>query len=226
MNKTTLTSTLMALAASLPSPAMGQGRVSVSVVPRLGLVAPDTYFYEQFANFAGDGPVEWTTGSLGRAYVGGLGVELRFGERGFSVRAEVLRSFDGWLVATHGVVIPRVLFEPPQIVNTFLDVPFTVTMTSVQVVLPTKLEVWRLQPYVLVGVGGKFYGFGEPTRPNDVDATLPAEGFTWGGDLGGGVTLPLLGLAVDLQVRDAITKYWGKTQHDLVYSGGVVWRPW
>ena len=198
----------------------------VKLFPRAGVAVPDPYLYEVFTNFAGDGPVEWTTGSVGRAFVAGLGVEVSFGDDGVRVRGEILRSFDTWLLATHGIVQPRVLFEPPRVVNTFLDVPMTLTFASVQVVLPTKLELWRMKPYVLLGVGGKRYGFSEPTSPNEVGAVLPSNGFTWGGDLGGGFTLEVVGLNVDVQVRDAITRYWGKTQHDLLFTGGLLWRLW
>jgi hypothetical protein len=207
-----------------PHAVRAQSDWTVEVIPRLGLVAPDSYFYEVFANFVGDGPVEWTTGSLGRAFVAGLGVEVDVGQSGVRFRAEVLRSFDTWLLSGHNLIIPRVLFEPPQLVSTWFDVPATITMTSVQAVLPLQLAPWGLEPYVLAGVGGKFYAFSEPTRPNDVGATLPSDGFTWGGDVGAGVTVPLFGLTFDVQARDAISRYWDKTQHDLVYSGALKWR--
>jgi hypothetical protein len=77
-----------------------------------------------------------------------------------------------------------------------------------------------MKPYVLLGVGGKRYGFGESTRPNEVGAVLPSDGFTWGGDLGGGFTFEAFGLNADVQLRDAITRYWDKTQHDLLITGG------
>lgn len=210
----------------LPGLVQAQDGLIVKLLPRAGLVAPDQYFYEVFANFAGDGPVEWTTGSLGRGFVAGLGVELGFANDGVLVRGEVLRSFDTWLLATHGIVRPRVLFEPPQVINTFLDVPTTLTFTSVQVVLPTRLEVWRMKPYVLLGVGGKRYGFGEPTRPNDVGAILPQDGYTWAGELGGGFTFEAFGLTADVQVRDVISRYWGKGQNDLLFTAGSTWQVW
>jgi hypothetical protein len=59
-----------------------------------------------------------------------------------------------------------------------------------------------------------------------VEATLPSGGFTWGGDLGGGFTFEAFGLTADVQVRDAITRYWDKTQHDLLFTGGLLWRLW
>lgn len=214
-----------ALAAVLSGPLAGQDRTRISVYPRLGLASPDTYFYEYFKNFYGDGPMEWTSGSLGRAFAAGVGIEVHLGSGGLLVRGEVLRTFDGWLSTVHSVEQPRVLFQPPQINNTWLDIPTSVTATSLQAVLPTRFELWRVSPYFLLGVGGKFYHFGDPTAPNDVEATLPANGFTWGGDLGIGLTLPFWrGLRLDVQLRDALNRYWGKTQHDLYYTGAVLWH--
>lgn len=192
----------------------------VRVYPRLGLLSPDTYFYEYFKNFSGDGLTEWTNASLGRAFIAGAGVEVRLGD-GAYLRGEVLRSFDGWLSAAHSVETLRDMFIPPEIVTTWLDVPATMTLTSVQLVLPTRLELGPVRPYVLVGGGGKFYGFGNPTEPNEVGATLPDDGFTWGGDVGAGLAVRTLGLHLDLQARDAWNRYWGKFQHDFVFSGTV-----
>ena len=214
------------LAFLLPGPIQAQDGLVVKLLPRAGLVAPDQYFYEVFTSFATDDPAEWTTGSLGRAFVAGIAAEVSFGNDGIVVRGEVLRSFDTWLLATHNVVRPRVLFEPPRIINTYFDVPTTLTFTSLQLVLPLRLEVWRVEPYVLLGVGGKRYGFDEPTLPNDVGAILPSNGFVWGGELGGGFTVELFGMTADVQVRDAISRYWDKAQHDLLFTGGLLWQVW
>lgn len=211
---------LLAALALVPASVHAQAPTprGVRVYPRAGLLAPDAYFYEYFKNFAGDGLTEWTSTSLGRAFVAGMGLEVRLSESAY-LRGEVLRSFDGWLSAAHSVETLRDLFIPPEIVTTWLDVPAAVTLTSVQLVLPTRLELGPFEPYVLVGGGGKFYSFQDPTEPNDVEATLPENGFTWGGDVGAGLALRTLGLQVDLQARDAWNKYWGKWQHDFMYSG-------
>lgn len=208
-----------------PSVVVAQEGMQLSVFPRVGLAAPDTYFYEYFNNFYGDGPMEWTTGSLGRAFSAGVGVEIAPRGGKFLIRAEVLRTFDGWLSSVYSLERPRDFFEPPSIDNTWLDIPTSITQTSVQIVLPLRLTLWGLEPYVLGGVGGKFYDFGAPVDDPGVNATLPNDGFTWGGDLGAGVVLPFWrGLRLDLQMRDGVTRYWGKTQHDLYYTGAVLWK--
>jgi len=206
--------------AAVPPSLHAQMPRGVRVYPRVGLLAPDQYFYEYFKNFAGDGLTEWTHTSLGRALIAGFGVEMPLGTSAY-LRAEVLRSFDTWLRAAHSIETLRDLYIPPEIVTTWLDVPAALTLTSLQIVLPTRLELGPAQPYVLLGGGGKYYSFGDPTEPNDVGATLPSNGFTWGGDLGAGFTARVWGLSVDVQARDAWNRYWGKFQHDFVYSGSV-----
>lgn len=214
----------VALAALLPVCAVqAQETRTVRLIPRVGLLAPDAYFYEQFANFSGDGPVEWSTGSLGRALVLGLGLELGLADGAVRVRGEILRSFDTWLRVSHSVVTPRVLYIPPSVRTTWLDVPSSLTVTSLQLVLPTRIRIRGAEPYVLGGVGGKFYGFDEPTTANEEEAILPSGGFTWGGDVGAGFTVPVKGLVFDFQVRDEMSRFWDKLQHDFVYSSALIW---
>jgi len=124
----------------------------------------------------------------------------------------------------HGIVVPRVLFEPPEIFYTYLDVPAAITFATLQLILPAQFEAHGIRPYGLLGGGGKWYHFESPTEPNTVEAILPSEGFTAALDVGVGISFSLFGLAFDAQVRDVINQYWEKTQHDLVFSGGLVWR--
>jgi hypothetical protein len=207
-----------------PAALAAQDHPTIRIIPRVGLMSPDSYFYEEFANFADDEPAEWTTGFLGRAAVVGIALEMGLGGRGIFLRGELLRSFGGWLSAGHGIIRPRVFFDPPEIVNTWLDIPASVTFASMQVVFPTQFKPWGIQPYAMVGGGGKWYHFGSPTRPNTVEAILPSNGFTPGIELGAGFFYSLYGLVFDTQIRDSINKYWEKTQHDLIFSQGLVWR--
>ena len=184
---------------------------------------PDDNFYEQFSSFAADTPAEWTNGSLGRAAYVGLSLEVGLEERGIFLRGELGRSFEGWLSAVHGVVRPRIVFEPPAIINTWIDVPAAITLASAQLVLPTRLEFWRIQPYFIIGGGGKWYEFGEPTEPVTVDAILPSNGFTPSADFGGGFYVNVFGIPIDIQARGTVNRYWGKYQNDLIFTGGVAW---
>jgi hypothetical protein len=200
------------------------GTLQVRVVPRIGLLSPDRYLYEQFANLSGDGPVEWTDGFLQRALLLGIGVEVGRPGSGVALRGEVVRSFGGWLNASHSIVIPRQFFDPPYVQTTWLDVPTAVLMGSLQLILPLRLTLWSAEPYVVAGTHARRYSFGEPTTANEVEAILPGDGVTYGGDLGAGFTVPIHGVAIEVQGRDSITRYWGKIQHDIVLSTGVVWR--
>jgi len=216
-------------AACLVSPAglvlpgdLGAQESALRISPRVGVMSPDPYLYEYFANFSGDGPVEWTTAALGRALVLGLAVERDVRGGAVVLRAEMLGAFEGWTSVTHSVVRPRDLFEPPYVETTWMDVRSSVAMVSVQALLPLRLVVGRFRPYVMAGVGGKYYDFGVPSPPNEVSATLPDNGFTWGGDVGVGFTVPFKGLTWDVQGRDAMNRYWGKTQHDFLFTAGVL----
>jgi len=222
-----LTSPALALALlglAGPTPAPAQERLTVRVVPRAGLLSPDAYFYEEFANFADDEPDEWTNGSLGRAAYVAVAAEVGYEDRGIFLRGELGHTFEGWLAVTHAYVRPRVLLEPPVVIYTYLDVPASITFAKTQLVLPTRFQVAGIKPYAFLGGGGKWYHFGSPTEENTVDAILPAEGFTGSFELGGGVLFSLVGLTFDLQILDSVNRYWGKTQHDLVFTGGWVWR--
>ena len=215
---------LVALALLFPTGAGAQEDLTVRIIPRFGLLDPDDYFYEEFVSFAEDTPTEWTTGSLGRAAYAGLGVEVGLEDRGIFLRGELGRSFEGWLSAVHGYVQPRIFFEPPAIINTWIDVPAALTFATAQLILPTRFVFWGIRPYFLLGGGGKWYHFDEPTEPLTVDAILPSNGFTLTADLGGGIYVDVLGLTLDLQARDTLNRYWGKNQNDLIFSGGIAWQ--
>jgi hypothetical protein len=209
---------------ALPIPGLqAQEALTVRVIPRFGLLSPDTYFYEKFKNFADDEPEEWTNGSLGRAAYVAVALEAGLEERGISLRGELGRTFEGWLSVSHNYVRPRVLFEPKEIITTWLDVPAALTFATAQIVLPTRFEAWGIQPYFFVGGGGKWYHFDDPTEENTVEAILPSDGFTANLDVGGGFAFTLWGQDLDVQIRDTFNRYWGKYQHDLVFSGAWVW---
>lgn len=213
---------LCLLAVPLPN-LQGQEALKVRVIPRFGLLSPDTYFYEKFVNFADDEPEEWTNGSLGRAAYAAVALEAGLEDRGIFLRGEVGRSFEGWLLVRHNFVRPRIFFEPKEIITTWLDVPAALTFATAQIILPTRLEAWGVQPYFFVGGGGKWYHFGEPTEENTVEAILPSNGFTANLDVGGGFAFTLWGQDLDIQIRDTFNRYWGKYQHDLILSGAWAW---
>jgi len=212
------------LSSAPPVPVSAQDDLSIRIIPRAGLLNPDAYFYEEFANFADDEPDEWTNGSLGRAAYLALALEIGHQDRGIFLRGELGHTFEGWMAVTHAYVQPRVLFEPPQVIYTYLDVPASLTFAKAQLIFPTRFQVAGIRPYALLGGGGKWYHFGDPTEENTVEAILPTKGFTGSVEVGGGAQFSILGLTFDAQLLDSVNRYWGKTQHDLLLSGGWVWE--
>ena len=65
----------------------------------------------------------------------------------------------------HGLVRPRVLFDPPVIIYTYLDVPASLTFANLQVVLPTQFEFAGIRPYGLLGGEGNGTTSGPPPSP-------------------------------------------------------------
>jgi hypothetical protein len=223
MKPTPLKTLLFALALLGPGarPASAQDGLSLHVVPRFGVLLPDSYLYEQYAHF-GAGNTEWTSVQLGRAGFGGVALELGLGQ-GVRLRAEAMRSFRGWALADHVVTASDTAgatsFQP-----TWFDLPFRLSEAGFQLLLPLRVERWGLRPYVLAGGIARWYHFGESTRPNTVNAALPVDGVMGGALVGGGVRFSLRGLGLDFQGRDAIGRYHAKTQHDMAFSAGLVWR--
>jgi hypothetical protein len=196
------------------------GKLQLRVEPRFGMLLPGQYLYIQYQSY---NPLVWTTGKMGRTGMGGVTAELRLGD-GIRLRGTVMHSFRGWLYSRYAVLIPPAGYNPPTEDVTWFDVPAALTTGSIDVVLPTWIHPLGTQPYVLAGIAGKRYDFGQPTATDSVGAILPDNGVVGALDLGGGIELSVLGLDLDLQARDAIGRYWGRTQHDVVATAGVVWR--
>jgi hypothetical protein len=223
--KPRLITTLAALGLALGTVQPGGAQIQLAFYPRVGLLAPDEYFYEQFQKFVDEEPTEWTTASLGRTGIFGIGAELTFEEGDIRLRGEIMHAFDGWLLGSHSILYPRVLSRPPYVVTVWADIPYDMTMTSLHFVLPTRLRIWKVEPYVSAGVGGKFYRFGEPTREWAENAILPEDGFAWVLDLGAGASVSLTSkLTLDFHFRDAVSRYWDKNQNDFVFSTALAWR--
>lgn len=205
--------------------AMDEGALAVRVIPRVGLYAPDQQLYEIFEDWPLD-PVQFTAAWLDRAWIVGAAVELSLDHVGLRLRGELLRTFDGRLNLRHAVRVPRVLFNPPEIRDTRLHMPATLTTAGVQLILPVRLTVLGVEPYLLAGYSAKWYGFGayEPADVDPGDTTFPQDGFVPSLDLGAGLTYELFGVPLDLVAKDNVSRYWGWTKHDIHVMGGVAVR--
>ena len=99
--KPRLITTLAALGLALGTVQPGAAQIQLAFYPRVGLLAPDEYFYEQFQKFVDEEPTEWTTASLGRTGIFGIGAEMTFGDGDIRLRGEIMNAFDGWLIGSH-----------------------------------------------------------------------------------------------------------------------------
>ena len=212
------------VAAGTPGPTAAQAPVDVRVIPRAGVMTPAGWLYEYYAHFGVD-PVEWTETAILRAPVVGLGVEVELPGTGVWLRGEVLRSIDAISSMNHVVLREASGFDPPRVEETPYRVATSVTTLTFDLALPTRLRIGPVQPYVTAGAGGKWYGFDtDPFQELEVDVILPQSGFVGVVNVGGGAVVRLLGLDFDLQVRDAISMYWERQQHDVMTLIGVAWK--
>lgn len=226
MRRFTLLAALAAMATAgclVPTAVAAQGplgKIQLRIEPRFGMLLPGHELYVQYQSYD---PLAWTTGTMGRTGIGGVSAELRFDD-GIRVRGTVMHSFRGWLFTRYAVLVPPIGFNPATEYVTWFDVPAALTTGTIEVVLPTWIHPLGTQPYVLAGITGKRYDFGQPTAADSVGAIMPTNGVVRAWDLGGGVEVTVLGLNLDFQARDTIGHYWGRTQHDIIATAGVVWR--
>lgn len=214
----------LAAAVALPGSAMAQLPFDVRVTPRAGILTPADWFYEEFRHF-GIAPVEWTEAAILQAPVVGLSVEAELPGTGLWIRGEVLRSLDAITSMTHAVLFEASGFDPPRVERTPYRVATAVTMGSLDLAFPTLFRLGPVQPYVTAGVGGKHYSFEtDPFQDLADRVVLPQSGIVPMANVGVGAAARVLGLTVDIQVRDAVSYYWERMQHDVMVLAGLTWR--
>jgi hypothetical protein len=210
-------------AAGAAAPVAAQTPLDVRVIPRAGVLTPAGWFYVQYTGFLVD-PVEWTEAAILRAPVLGLAVEVEVPGTDVWLRGEALRSVDAITSVVHAVRRGTSGFDPPRVDRTPYRVATTMTTATVDLALPTRLRIGPVQPYVTAGIGGKWYGFDTgPFQELEVEVILPQPGFVGVVNVGGGAVVRLLGLDLDVQVRDAISMYWNQQQHDVMTLIGIAW---
>lgn len=208
----------------LPAQAHAQTGLNIRVIPRAGVLTPADWFYEEFLHFGVD-PVEWTEAAILRTGVVGLAVEVEVPGTGLWIRGELLRTTDAITSMTHGVLLETNGFDPPRVERTPYRVGTALTMGSIDVVFPTLFRVGPVQPYVTAGVGGKHYSFEtDPFLDLSDRVVLPQSGTVAMLNAGAGGTVRIKGLTFDLQVRDALSRYWDRVQHDVMFLAGLSWQ--
>ena len=213
----------VAVGLCVPTVSTAQVNLDLRITPRAGVMTPADYFYEQFPHF-GSPPLEWTEAFIYEAAVIGLAAELEIGDSGLWIRGEVMQTLDAILSMTYAVLIETNGFEPPRVERTPYRVATALTIGSLDLALPTRFTLGPVQPYVTLGVGGKRYSFvTEPFEELTQDIVLPQPGVVGAANLGGGAVVRLFGTHLDVQVRDAMSYYWGRLQHDVMVFAGLTW---
>jgi hypothetical protein len=208
--------TALTLGFAAPSPATGQHAAELRAMARAGLLTPADWLYEEFSHFGID-PLEWTQGAIRRAPVAGIAAELALPGMGAWLRAELMRTLGAETTLRHAILLPPAGFEPPRVVSTFHTLPTTLTTFSLDLALPTRLMLpLHIQPYVTAGAGGKRLAFDRaPLQDAGSGVIAPGDGTVFLLHVGAGAALRRPGIGADLVVRDGLSTYGGRRQHDV-----------
>jgi hypothetical protein len=215
-----VTALLLLLLASVPLGA--QSRAEMRLIPRLGMLTPADFFYEEYGQFA-LGSLDWTQAAIQRSLLGGLTAEVAWEERGVWVRAEVLRTWGAETTLRQVVLLPAVGFNPPSLAEVRYQVPTTLTLGSIDLALPTRLRLsGGIQPYITAGLGAKRYAFDDSGLEESTGRLVrPRPGVTPHVNVGAGATVRIRGAVLDLLLRDAVSEYWDRQQHDVMVLVGL-----
>jgi hypothetical protein len=194
----------------------------VRVTPRAGLLTPANWFYVEFKQF-GVQPMQWTESAILRSVVVGAAAEAAFQDLGVWVRGEFIRSIGTETSVVHAELVPASQANPATVIRTPYRVPTRVTAATVDLVLPLRLRLAPyIQPYVTGGVGAKRYAFDvTEIAPWESQIVLPRDGTVPALNVGGGAAVRMDRFQFDVQVRDAMSRYWGLLQHDVMFLAGV-----
>jgi hypothetical protein len=200
-------------------------RPELRIIPRAGLLTPADWFYVEFKQF-GVQPMEWTESAILRSNLLGAAAEAAFQGAGVWIRGEVVRTAGAETSVVHAVLIPASQANPATVIRTSYRVPTRLTVATIDLVLPLRLRLThRFQPYVTGGIGGKHYAFdvaGIETYEDRI--VLPRPGTVAAFNFGGGAAVRLAGIQLDVQVRDAASRYWGLLQHDVMFLAGLAFQ--
>lgn len=207
------------------APAAAQLRADVSITPQAGALTPAEWFYYEVTAF-GEGPMEWTEAAVLRSAVIGATAAVDFSRHGVEIRGTLLRTIDADTYVALGVMNAGPM-TPSRVDRTRYWVPTDITLASIDIALATRLRLpLGAQPYILAGIGGKHYSFDRTAlAEGEPGLVVPQDGTNLMINVGGGLAIPLSRrLALDVQVRDAMTEYWGSRQHDVAWMAGLSWR--
>lgn len=215
------TLTLPLLAGALAGISGQEPEPSLTISPRIGTFHVERELYNlRFATSADITAYSHAQLSNGRS----IGVTIDWGspERGVHLRLAVDRSID--------VYTRLALGEVGQEIGTFAwiypELSTSVTEFGLDVVLPLRLRLGPVEPFVFAGVGLTRYRFEEailPPQALEVWST-PASGTSSSIRLGGGLRLSLIGQVFSLTATSASGPYWDVTRRRLLVHLGVELR--
>lgn len=226
-----LTIVLLSAAAAVGSPreASGQSSIEIRVSPRVGVIDPGERLYQTAVWYDSDAPII-SGAALRSSALLGFSVDVGSEAGGALLRLSFDRALGVESELFVSIPLPRGFrFPEAETYQTYRDAfPATLTEMGADLILPLRLGLGPLRPFVTAGIGITRYGFSG--RDDDFkgppESTLPVPGTASTRRFGGGVDLTLAGRAVSITVLDAIGRYFDAPQHHVIASMEVWFKVW
>lgn len=185
-----------------PHAALEAQTIELRVFPSVGVLVPTSVLYE--TEYI-PGAVLPARAELGRAPVFGIGIQAVPSRPLFSVRAALART-----VSLETEVTGRdPLVGAPE--DTWpshrYTVPTAVTTLTGDVVLHPDRREFRTDPYLFVGLGWKWYSFGDEDPEDEVGFDFPRDGSSAHVHYGAGLELPLSGMPVAAEIGGSFNRF-------------------
>ena len=210
----------------IPRPLSAQVEVHARLAGQVGFIAPRGPLYDRETGGFEDWDLSRSVTDLGSYPLLGLSIDIGDPQLGIWIKGRVNRSiglqadFTGWgiYVCPPGAIC-LAWVPPPQRFDWRLDA--SITEVGLDVVLPTRLSLNLLEPYVVAGMGVRHFQFDRPDQSEWRKFHPPGDGAEWSFRVGGGMDLRLMSRNFSLSVIDSMSEYWGDLRHHVIVEVGV-----
>ena len=210
---------------TVPCPSAAQIEVHTRLSAQLGLVSPQGPLYVWESPGGDDWYLSRSETDLGHFPTVGLSLDVGDPRLGFCIKARVNRSvglradFTGLgFYERHpefGSPDAMCLYvRPPDggVLDRNLDrfewqLDASITEFGVDLVLPTRLGIGPIEPFVVAGLGARHYQFNLSDQSGWLSFFPPRDGTRWSFRVGGGLDFRLMGRTYCLSVIDAMSEY-------------------
>lgn len=223
--------TILFIALSAPSTSSAQN-ADFRVIPRIGYLAPRGQLFDWRAQALGSNRALRTTASVESSTAWGLSVEMSVLGGDLWIRGSFDRSTNQNTSATATEVtrLQGITFGPGIEVEHFEYASSSATTElGLDVVFPTRAELWGMKPFFSAGLGYRHYdltglALRDPLAAEPEDPSLfrfPEAESSGSYRIGAGFEVEIWGMILNLSLLDSIGEYQEEMKHNLIFSLGA-----